>query len=87
MIFAECLDTEIVCLLEDDLSLRGFSKPKEFRAHVQHHPGSLATRVIISTGREDPAVKLTALHSGVVAFFTKHLTGITLSARSERRWQ
>ena len=29
------------------------------------------TRVIIITGRDDPAAKLTALHLGVVAFFTK----------------
>jgi FixJ family two-component response regulator len=32
---------------------------------------SPSTRVIIITGRDDPAAKLTALHLGVVAFFTK----------------
>jgi FixJ family two-component response regulator len=32
---------------------------------------SPGTRVIIITGRDDPAAKLTALHLGVVAFFTK----------------
>jgi FixJ family two-component response regulator len=32
---------------------------------------SPGTRVIIITGRDDPAAKLAALHLGVVAFFTK----------------
>src|SRR6202011_983772 len=32
---------------------------------------SPGTRVIIITGRDDPAAKLTALQLGVVAFFTK----------------
>jgi two-component system response regulator FixJ len=32
---------------------------------------SPGTRVIIITGRKDPSAKLTALHLGVVAFFTK----------------
>jgi FixJ family two-component response regulator len=33
------------------------------------------TRVIIITGRDDPAAKLTALRSGVFAFFTKPFDG------------
>src|ERR1700732_417263 len=32
---------------------------------------SPGTRVIVITGRDDPAAKLTALHLGVTAFFTK----------------
>jgi FixJ family two-component response regulator len=103
-------DAEIVCLVDDDLSVlksierlltsdglavRGFNKPKEFLSHVQTHSVpvvildiwmeemsglelqaqlsglSPGTRVIIITGRDDPAAKLTALHLGVVAFFTK----------------
>jgi FixJ family two-component response regulator len=103
-------DAEIVCLVDDDpavltslerllrsygFSVRSFSKPKSFLAHVQAHPVpvvvldiwmdemsglevqanlsalSPGTRVIIITGRKDPSAKLTALHLGVVAFFTK----------------
>jgi FixJ family two-component response regulator len=103
-------DAEIVCLVDDDLSVlksierllasdglsvRGFNKPNEFLAHVQTHSVpvvildiwmeemsglelqaqlsglSPGTRVIIITGRDDPAAKLTALQLGVVAFFTK----------------
>ena len=103
-------DAEIVCLVDDDLSVlksiqrllasdglsvRGFNKPKEFLAHVQSHSVpvvvldiwmeemsglelqahlsglSPATRVIIITGRDDPAAKLTALQLGVAAFLTK----------------
>lgn len=103
-------DTEIVCLVDDDLSVlksierllksdglsvRGFNKPKEFLSHVQAHAVpvvildiwmeemsglelqarlsglSPGTRVIIITGRDDPAAKLTALQMGVTAFFTK----------------
>ena len=36
---------------------------------------SPGTRVIIITGRDDPAVKLTALRKGVFAFFTKPFDG------------
>jgi two-component system, LuxR family, response regulator FixJ len=36
---------------------------------------SPGTRVIIITGRKDPSAKLTALHLGVVAFFTKPFDG------------
>jgi FixJ family two-component response regulator len=36
---------------------------------------SPCTRVIIITGREDTAAKLTALHLGVIAFFTKPFDG------------
>jgi FixJ family two-component response regulator len=110
MTSSEKSDREIVCLVDDDLSVlksierllasdglsvRGFNKPKEFLSHVQAHsvpvvildiwmeemsglelraqlsglfPG---TRVIIITGRDDSAAKLTALQMGVVAFFTK----------------
>jgi FixJ family two-component response regulator len=103
-------DAEIVCVVDDDpavltslerllrsygFSVRSFSKPKSFLAHVQTHPVpvvvldiwmdemsglevqanlsalSPGTRVIIITGRKDPSAKLTALHLGVVAFFTK----------------
>jgi FixJ family two-component response regulator len=103
-------DTEIVCLVDDDLSVlksierllasdgisvRAFNKPKEFLTHVQAHAVPLVvldiwmeemsglelqvqlsglspgTRVIIITGRDDSAAKLTALQMGVVAFFTK----------------
>jgi len=110
MISDEKSDAEVVCLVDDDLSVlksiqrllasdglsvRGFNKPKEFLAHVQtnavpvvildiwmedmsglelqaHLSGlSPRTRVIVMTGRDDPAAKLTALQLGVVAFFTK----------------
>jgi FixJ family two-component response regulator len=110
MMTTEKPDAEIVCLVDDDaavlksierllasdgFSVRAFSKPKEFLAHVQAHSVpvvildiwmeemsglelqaqlsglSPSTRVIIITGRDDPASKLTALHLGVVAFFTK----------------
>jgi FixJ family two-component response regulator len=110
MISSEKSDTEIVCLVDDDLSVlksierllksdglsvRGFNKPKEFLSHVRAHSVpvvildiwmeemsglelqaqlsrlSPGTRVIIITGRDDPAAKLSALHLGVVAFFTK----------------
>ena|SRR5437667_7157916 len=110
MTSVEKSDAEIVCLVDDDLSVlksiqrllasdglsvRGFNKPKEFLAHVETHSVpvvildiwmeemsglelqaqlsglSPGTRVIIITGRDDPAAKLTALHLGVVAFFTK----------------
>jgi two-component system response regulator FixJ len=110
MIPVEKSDAEIVCLVDDDLSVlksierllasdgfsvRGFNKPKEFLSHVQAHfvpvvildiwmeemsglelQAQLSglspdTRVIIITGREDPAAKLTALRMGVVGFFTK----------------
>lgn len=36
---------------------------------------SPGTRVIIITGHKDPSAKLTALHLGVVAFFTKPFDG------------
>src|SRR3982074_1736105 len=110
MTSSEKPDTEIVCLVDDDLSVlksierllasaglsvRGFNKPKEFLSHVQAHSVpvvildiwmeemsglelqarlsglSPGTPLIIITGRDDPAAKLTALHLGVVAFFTK----------------
>jgi FixJ family two-component response regulator len=110
MTSSEKSDTEIVCLVDDDLSVlksiarllasdglsvRGFNKPKEFLSHVQAHSVpvvildiwmeemsglelraqlsglSPGTRVIIITGRDDPATKLTALQMGVVAFFIK----------------
>jgi two-component system response regulator FixJ len=110
MTSGEKSDAEIVCLVDDDLSVlksiqrllasdglsvRGFNKPKEFLAHVQTHSVpvvildiwmeemsglelqaqlsrlSPGTRVIIITGCDDPAAKLTALQHGVVAFFTK----------------
>ena len=110
MTSSEKSDTEIVCLVDDDLSVlksiarllasdgfsvRAFNKPKEFLTHVQAHTVPLVvldiwmeemsglevqaqlsalspqTRVIIITGREDPSAKLTALQSGVIAFFTK----------------
>jgi FixJ family two-component response regulator len=103
-------DAEIVCLVDDDLSVlksiqrllasdgfsvRAFNKPTEFLTHVQAHAVpvvildiwmeemsglelqarlsglSPGTRVIVITGRDDPAAKLTALKLGVVAFFTK----------------
>ncbi len=103
-------DTEIVCLVDDDLSVlksierllgsdglsvRGFNKPKDFLSHVQTHSVpvvildiwmeemsglelqarlsgiSPGTRVIVMTGRDDPAAKLAALKMGVTAFFTK----------------
>ena len=103
-------EAEIVCLVDDDLSVlksierllnsdglsvRGFNKPKEFLSHVQAHSVpvvildiwmeemsglelqaqlsglSPGTRVIVITGRDDPAAKLTALQMGVTAFFTK----------------
>ena len=110
MTFVEKSDAEIVCLVDDDLSVLksikrllasdglsvcGFNKPAEFLAHVQNHSVPVVildiwmegmsglelqarlsglspdTRVIIITGRDDPAAKLTALQSGVVAFFSK----------------
>jgi FixJ family two-component response regulator len=110
MTSSEKSDREIVCLVDDDLSVlksierllasdglsvRGFNKPKEFLSHVQAHSVpvvildiwmeemsglelraqlsglSPGTRVIIITGRDDSAAKLTALQMGVVAFFTK----------------
>ena len=110
MTSSEKSDAEIVCLVDDDLSVlksierllasdgllvRGFNKPQEFLSHVQAHSVPVVildiwmeemsglelqaqlsglspdTRVIIITGRDDPAAKLTALHLGVVAFFTK----------------
>jgi FixJ family two-component response regulator len=110
MTSSEKSDAEIVCLVDDDLSVlksiqrllasdglsvRGFNKPKEFLAHVQTHSVpvvildiwmeemsglelqaqlsrlSPGTRVIIITGRDDPASKLAALQLGVTAFFTK----------------
>ena len=110
MTFAEKADTEIVCLVDDDLSVlksiqrllasdglsvRAFNKPKDFLAHAQNHSVPVVildiwmeemsglelqarlsglspdTRVIIITGRDDPAARLTALQSGVSAFFTK----------------
>jgi two-component system response regulator FixJ len=103
-------DTEIVCLVDDDLSVlksierllksdgltvRGFNKPKEFLAHLQTHTVPVAildiwmeemtglelqkrlsgispgTRVIVITGRDDPATKQAVLELGVIAFFTK----------------
>jgi FixJ family two-component response regulator len=110
MTSSEKSDREIVCLVDDDLSVlksierllasdglsvRGFNKPKEFLSHVQAHSVpvvildiwmeemsglelqvqlsglSPGTRVIIITGRDDSAAKLTALQMGVVAFFPK----------------
>ena len=110
MTSSEKSDAEIVCLVDDDLSVlksierllasdglsvRGFNKPKEFLSHVQAHSVpvvildiwmeemsglelraqlselSPGTRVIIITGRDDSAAKLTALQMGVVGFFTK----------------
>jgi two-component system, LuxR family, response regulator FixJ len=110
MTSSEKSDTEIVCLVDDDLSVlksierllasdgfsvRAFNKPKEFLTHVQAHTVPLVvldiwmeemsglelqaqlsglspgTRVIIITGRDDPAAKSTALQLGVTAFFTK----------------
>ena len=110
MTSSEKSDTEIVCLVDDDLSVlksierllasdgfsvRAFNKPKEFLTYVQAHAVPLVvldiwmeemsglelqaqlsglspnTRVIIITGRDDPSAKLTALQSGVIAFFTK----------------
>ena len=110
MTSGEKSDAEIVCLVDDDLSVlksiqrllasdglsvRAFNKPKEFLAHVQDHSVpvvildiwmeemsglelqarlsglSPGTRVIIITGRDDPAAKSTALKMGVTAFFTK----------------
>ena len=110
MTSSEKSDTEIVCLVDDDLSVlksierllksdglsvRAFNKPKEFLSHVQAHPVpvvildiwmeemsglelqaqlsglSPGTRVIVITGRDDSAAKLTALQMGVTAFFTK----------------
>ena len=110
MTSSEKSDAEIVCLVDDDLSVlksierllasdglsvRRFNKPKEFLTYVQGHAvplvvldiwmeemsglevlaqlGALSpsTRAIIITGREDPTVKLTAIQSGAVAFFTK----------------
>jgi FixJ family two-component response regulator len=103
-------DAEIVCLVDDDLSVlksierllasdglsvRGFNKPKEFLLHVQAHSVPVVildiwmeemsglevqaqlsalspqTRVIVITGRDDPAAKLNARQMGVVAFFRK----------------
>lgn len=114
MTSGEKSETEIVCLVDDDLSVlksierllksdglsvRGFNKPKEFLSHVQTHSVpvvildiwmeemsglelqahlsglSPGTRVIVITGRDDPASKLTALQMGVVAFFTKPFDG------------
>ena len=110
----ENTEAEIVCLVDDDLSVlksiqrlltsdglsvRGFNKPNEFLAHVQDHPVPVVildiwmeqmsglelrerlselspdTRVIIITGRDDPAAKLAAMRLGVVAFFTKPFDG------------
>ena len=110
MTSSEKSDAEIVCLVDDDLSVlksierllasdgfsvRAFNKPKEFLTYVQAHAVPLVvldiwmeemsglelqaqlsglspnTRVIIITGRDDPSAKLTALQSGVIAFFTK----------------
>jgi FixJ family two-component response regulator len=110
MTSSEKSDTQIVCLVDDDLSVlksierllasdglsvRAFNKPKEFLTHVQAHTVPLvvldiwmeemsglelqaqlsrlspSTRAIIMTGREDPTVKLTAIQSGAIAFFTK----------------
>ena len=110
MTSSEKSDTEIVCLVDDDLSVLksierllasdgfsvcAFNKPKEFLTYVQAHAVPLVvldiwmeemsglelqaqlsglspnTRVIIITGRDDPSTKLTALQSGVIAFFTK----------------
>ena len=110
MTSSEKSDAEIVCLVDDDLSVlksierllasdgfsvRAFNKPKEFLTYVQAHAVPLVvldiwmeemsglevqaqlsalspqTRVIIITGREDQTAKLTALQSGVIAFFTK----------------
>lgn len=110
MTSTEKSDAEIVCLVDDDLSVlksierllksdglsvRGFNKPKEFLSHVQAHSVpvvildilmeemsglelqarlsgiSPSTRVIVMTGRDDPAAKLAALRLGVTAFFTK----------------
>jgi len=110
MTSSEKSDTEIVCLVDDDLSVlksierllasdgfsvRAFNKPREFLTYVQAHAVPLVvldiwmeemsglevqaqlsalspqTRVIIITGREDQTAKLTALQSGVIAFFTK----------------
>jgi FixJ family two-component response regulator len=110
MTSGEKSDMEIVCLVDDDLSVlksiqrllasdglsvRGFNKPKEFLSHLQTHSVpvvildiwmeemsglelqaqlsglSPGTRVIVITGRDDPAAKLAALQLGVVAFFTK----------------
>jgi len=114
MTSSEKSDTEIVCLVDDDLSVlksierllasdglsvRGFNKPKEFLSHVQTHSVPIVildiwmeemsglelqarlsglspgTRVIVITGRDDPAAKLTALQMGVIAFFTKPFDG------------
>ena len=114
MTSTEKSDTEIVCLVDDDLSVlksierllasdglsvRAFNKPKEFLTYVQAHAVPLVvldiwmeemsglevqaqlsalspqTRVIIITGREDQTAKLTALQSGVIAFFTKPFDG------------
>jgi FixJ family two-component response regulator len=108
MMTIEKPDAEIVCLVDDDaavlksierllksdgFSVRAFSQPKEFLAHVQAHSVpvvildiwmqemsglelqaqlsqlSPGTRVIVITGRDDPAAKLTALQLGVIAFF------------------
>ena len=110
MTSSEKSDAEIVCLVDDDLSVLksierllasdgfsvcAFNKPKEFLTYVQAHAVPLVvldiwmeemsglelqsrlsglspgTRVIIITGRDDPAAKLTALKLGVTAFFTK----------------
>jgi FixJ family two-component response regulator len=103
-------DTEIVCLVDDDLSVlksverllksdglsvRGFNKPREFLAHLETHAVPVAildiwmeemtglelqkrlsrlspgTRVIVITGRDEPAAKQAALELGVIAFFSK----------------
>ena len=110
MTSSEKSDAEIVCLVDDDLSVlksiqrllasdglsvRAFNKPTEFLSHVRAHSVPVAildiwmeemsglelqaqlsglspgTRVIIITGGDDPAAKLTALQMGVTAFFTK----------------
>jgi two-component system response regulator FixJ len=110
MTSSEKADTEIVCLVDDDLSVlksiqrllasdglsvRAFNKPTEFLSHVQAHSVPVAildiwmeemsglelqerlselspgTRVIVMTGRDDPAAKVAALKLGVTAFFTK----------------
>jgi two-component system response regulator FixJ len=110
MTSGEKSEAEIVCLVDDDLSVlksiqrllaseglsvRAFSQPKEFLTHVQNHSVpvvildiwmeemsglelqarlsgiSPGTRVIVITGRDDPAAKLTTLQLGVIAFFTK----------------
>ena len=103
-------DTEIVCLVDDDLSVlksiqrllasdglsvRAFNQPKEFLTHVQNHSvpvvildvwmpdmnglevqavlrkDSPDTRIIFISGRDDPAVRQTALEAGAFGFLSK----------------